>query len=738
MRLTHQITACIAMVLCSTFCFATDLTVKDIKTKEYVNVNQPLQIQFTLANINKLPAVGHVYYVQVMDNNGQQVYMEEMEGPFIEAFSELIITTYADWVPEQTGDYSITAGVMYNDDIDTSNNVLTQNTTAILPREEVVIGLEGITTVLPACDSSSASAFIPLEPLYPGDFISHTETLGAFEVQNFTWFAYYDCNPEARYAHQTYFVLIDAVDTITEIFSSTYPPVINGQNYMTSITERDTTQERILGEPQPVDTVETATTIYDDTPTTPDPTVTCAILAGGKPNDDKEALAFRSDLEYMEGNLIRESLGPQLDSNQIDFIGNASAAEICEAIENVETGYDKILFYYTGHGYHVVNDTQRYGWMVTQDPGAQQLTYTGLAIKLNTTSAKDICVIVDACYSGEAVTDFMSYFENRDKTKNITVISAANSDTTSLTHRVFVTGNGQEIWLGFFSWNFVLCYGEPMANSDDDPGISFPEAFHWVRRMNPSTASGMRMNVALDPQMWLCRTQPVVSAPASARLPDTDLSVKMRSEPAATDSVSCSMEFYKDSIGTWEDETVIDISPTRTWALEWKSGTPYSMDLEFEYDVEFDELQVSDTTEVGVVQKGSDGNWQRVTSEDVQDSNRVVVRDVDSLGLYALATVLKTTSNTTIADKLTEINLVVAPNPTAGNCTVNLTLESGASVKMDIHDMNGRVMSTLVDADLARGDHTYHVPMHQWPSGVYLCKLTVDGQTTVKEVVKVD
>ncbi|MDX1477124.1 MAG: caspase family protein [Saprospiraceae bacterium] len=715
---------------------ATDLTVTNIHTNNYVTASQALQIQFTLANINVQVASGHFYYVQVTDNKGAPVFMEEMSAPLIEAFSEQIITTSAQWVPERTGTYTITAGVDYFGDIDTTNNVLSQTTTAIISREEFVFNLEGATTILPSCDTS-ASAFVPLHPLHPGDLLANTESSGGIEIQNFTWFAFYDCDPTARWAHTSYFILVDAVDTIGQIFSSTFPPEINGLPYMTDIEIRDTTSERILGTPQVFDTVFTASTIADETPMTPDPAVTCAILAGGKPYNQSEAKAFRSDLEYMERNLLRESRGLQLDSNQIAFIGNATKGEICGAIDNVQNGYDKILFYYSGHGNHFVTDTQRFGWLVTQDQIVDQLLYSELANKLNATSAKDICVMIDACFSGEAINAFQSTF-GAFKNKNVTVITAANKDTTSLTNRVYVTANGEQIWLGFFSWHFVLCYGEPMANQDDDPMISFPEAFHWVRKMNPKTTTGKCMNDALDPQMWLCRTKPVAPAPAVTRLPDTGLGVRMRSEPAPTDSVSCSMDFYVDDEFAWDDDQILDISPTRTWKLEWNPQTSFAMDLQFGYDLTFDELAPSDTTEVGVVKCDSGGMWHRVPSKDEPDSNRVVVTDVDTLGTYALATVMKMSTRVREVHEIPGVEWMIAPNPASDQSEVRVTIDRRRSVTISLHDLQGRCVISLVSATLPSGTHLLPVVLSNLPVGTYLCRLEVDGHHMTRGIVRTD
>ncbi len=138
----------------------------------------------------------------------------------------------------------------------------------------------------------------------------------------------------------------------------------------------------------------------------------------------------------------------------------------------------------------------------------------------------------------------------------------------------------------------------------------------------------------------------------------------------------------------------------------------YGTDL-FRYDISEDELTV-------VHIAGLDGI-------DAIAFNPVNT-DVMYLGLES--------ENISLAKAAAELNEVgkaskftISPNPFNPTTTFRFSLETAAKVKIDVYNIAGRKISTVVDAYLSAGDHGYEWNGSNAPSGVYLVRRQV-GETT--------
>lgn len=79
---------------------------------------------------------------------------------------------------------------------------------------------------------------------------------------------------------------------------------------------------------------------------------------------------------------------------------------------------------------------------------------------------------------------------------------------------------------------------------------------------------------------------------------------------------------------------------------------------------------------------------------------------------------------------------VVVPNPVTGIGRIDYTVPRAAQVHLDIVDVYGAVVGTVLDAPMAAGHYTAQldVPI---ASGVYYCRLIIDGQTSVTKLLVV-
>ncbi len=76
------------------------------------------------------------------------------------------------------------------------------------------------------------------------------------------------------------------------------------------------------------------------------------------------------------------------------------------------------------------------------------------------------------------------------------------------------------------------------------------------------------------------------------------------------------------------------------------------------------------------------------------------------------------------------------PNPVRAAGTLRFTIPEDARVRVEMFDLGGRHVATLLDDHLARGPHDleFQVP-NQWRAGVYLCRLSAGGVTRVARML---
>ena len=80
------------------------------------------------------------------------------------------------------------------------------------------------------------------------------------------------------------------------------------------------------------------------------------------------------------------------------------------------------------------------------------------------------------------------------------------------------------------------------------------------------------------------------------------------------------------------------------------------------------------------------------------------------------------------------------PNPFNPNTKISFALKSNGEVNLEIFNLKGQKIKTLVDRSLNEGDHTINwngtdETNRKVSSGMYFYKLTFDGQTNSKKMI---
>ena len=77
----------------------------------------------------------------------------------------------------------------------------------------------------------------------------------------------------------------------------------------------------------------------------------------------------------------------------------------------------------------------------------------------------------------------------------------------------------------------------------------------------------------------------------------------------------------------------------------------------------------------------------------------------------------------------------IHPNPLRQHGTITFSLPESEWVTLEVFDMLGRRIATVLDEQRGAGTHRTALTADQWPSGAYLCRLTTPSGTTTQRFV---
>jgi hypothetical protein len=75
------------------------------------------------------------------------------------------------------------------------------------------------------------------------------------------------------------------------------------------------------------------------------------------------------------------------------------------------------------------------------------------------------------------------------------------------------------------------------------------------------------------------------------------------------------------------------------------------------------------------------------------------------------------------------------PNPFNANTTIAYQLPAAGHVRLEVFDLLGHKVATLVDAEQTAGERSAHWEASQVASGIYLYRLTVGGSSEAKKML---
>jgi hypothetical protein len=77
------------------------------------------------------------------------------------------------------------------------------------------------------------------------------------------------------------------------------------------------------------------------------------------------------------------------------------------------------------------------------------------------------------------------------------------------------------------------------------------------------------------------------------------------------------------------------------------------------------------------------------------------------------------------------------PNPAKDQTTIHFALANASHVSINVYDIRGKEMASLINADLKQGDYTKSLNTSSFSRGIYTVKIVTDkGAENIKLVVQ--
>ena len=79
----------------------------------------------------------------------------------------------------------------------------------------------------------------------------------------------------------------------------------------------------------------------------------------------------------------------------------------------------------------------------------------------------------------------------------------------------------------------------------------------------------------------------------------------------------------------------------------------------------------------------------------------------------------------------------ISPNPFSSTVRLSINLSQECAVTIEIFDVNGRQIHAINEkTKISEGFHDYNINTSEWSQGLYICKVTINGQTRVEKFTK--
>ncbi len=113
------------------------------------------------------------------------------------------------------------------------------------------------------------------------------------------------------------------------------------------------------------------------------------------------------------------------------------------------------------------------------------------------------------------------------------------------------------------------------------------------------------------------------------------------------------------------------------------------------------------------------------------------VKSVCGTGVSSdFSSVLKFTTLLKLGDESTTLTVMdVYPNPFSLTTTISFNLEENSYINIEVYDLTGRKIKTLVDGNLESGDHEVQLNFEQISASIYFLKFKFNGESRSMKII---
>ena len=537
-----------------------------------------------------------------------------------------------------------------------------------------------------------------------------------------------DLNTNARFEHPTIIFTYNPKTNDYKTQEGLWYPILDDNNGNLRFTE----DKLLLGNGRENSADEVGNTITEEVVGT-SKAKTCAVLVSGQDKKDpKQQEAFDCDIKDFKKNLTSEKLGPQLGDDNVREEKGIGKDSICTILEGMVGKYDKVFFYYSGHG---GTDGDMCTGDSTEELTASEhwLSYKDLMKKLSDIGAKQYCIVIDACYSGlakDALKD-TELFKDAD----VTLVTA--TDGVSEANTEFAgTSEADTKGYAIYSHNFLKCLGEPNADSDKDEHVSFEEAFNWVKKQKPKVVDELDLDSLQKPGITTKSNAIKKIAEEEIDFPNTDVKVKNVNGAELGYDYTATLS-VENRTHLFTDKRIKQLSDTRMWTLK-SSGInkDFSVDLIFQLRAQYEDLTPEGTDIVGMCwRENENDDWRpQYPSVHNKDDNTVLCGSTTHFSDWVAGIIVPEGVNN-VQSKFLINNVEYGPNPFKNVLNFEFNLDKPESFSIEIVDITGRRFDFINTQDYGVGTFSVNLDGSNYPSGTYYCRLlSTDGIRTIKLV----
>jgi len=483
-----------------------------------------------------------------------------------------------------------------------------------------------------------------------------------------SFFGWINWNPDIRFEKPVTYGYIDA-KTLEVTFENNvnFWPEIEGYADYDAYAEENI----ILEESTTTIEGDLPETIYSSEPPGDPKDSICAVLVSGFDKRPKMQASFDYDLELFKNNLMNEKLGPGLNEANIRIEKMITGDSLREILISMYGKYKKVYFFYSGHGTR--ND------LCLGKTSEDWFSYNSLLIWLDHIEAKDNCIVLDCCFSGNVMTQSaLDDFGSR----NVEIYTSSNIGKTSFSK--FHNVNNSITGYGAFNLALMKCFGEPAAERNGSEGTSLKEAFDWFYKQPEN-----KEIITKQCPMHLLKRRATndTNEAQTTNLEDTDLSIRQNGK-GSNISYALDVEHLFETIPIdYNDQNIFAISPNRRWSVNevGSVSSDNTIDLIFTHDEGLDSLnntmgiygvvyRLSDTTEwLAYYPVEYNLNESTITALDVTIDN----------AQYALGRIVDINSTEEV-----DFDVVLYPNPASEY--LNLSTDFDSEITYSIVDITGK------------------------------------------------